>query len=383
MTRKLQIGIVGYGIAGIAAAIHLRNQGHCITHFDRSKSPGALGAGMLLHPPAIRQLNQLGVSSSALSCGAPVRRIRAQTMRGRPIIDFCYGDLAAGSFGLGIQRAALHELLSHLDTGKDQLRSDHKIVSADQHCGTMYDESGNCHGPFDLIVVADGTNSLIREKLNFPVRHDRRSESAALVGLLNDPHTFAADALTQYFDGTRHLSIWPVGCTLADNQRRCSIAINVPLADAGAFRDLGIWREVATRLCPGIQELIASEVTDAYMHIFSYRHIELEQLTAGRVVLLGDAAHSMSPQLGNGAHLAMEDASILASFIARNADVNVALREFSRSRVDQLRSYHRASRWITPVFQSENNLLAMFRDNMLANAMLFPGVKRLVHALLD
>lgn len=376
MAGKLHVGIVGYGIAGIAAAIHLRNQGHHIVHFDRNNIPVTSGAGMLLHPPAIRLLTRLGVPTSAMACGAPVRRVRAQTMEGRSIIDFSYGDLSPGLHGLGIQRSALHRMLSAMDVGKDQLRGGCEIVSVDANNGNLFDEDGNRHGPFDMIVVADGTNSIIREQLSMPVRHDRRSESAALVGLLNDVDGFAGDSLIQYFNGNRHLSVWPVGYNEPDRQQRCSIAINVLLKDAESFLECGGWSKFATRVCPALTRLIGDRVDNLSMHIFSYRDTELDSLAVGRVVLIGDAAHSMSPQLGNGAQLALEDAAILSDFIARRTETFSGLEGFSRSRLLQLRPYHRASRWITPLFQSESTLLARFRDSMLTNAMFFPGMKK-------
>jgi 2-polyprenyl-6-methoxyphenol hydroxylase-like FAD-dependent oxidoreductase len=382
MANKFYVGIVGYGIAGIAAAIYFRSQGHVIAHFDRNKSPQATGAGMLLHPPAIRQLEHLGISTSNLKYGAPVRRICAQTSKGRRLINFNYEDVALGHVGLGIQRSTLHQLLSRQDTGRDQLTSDCKIVSIDARAGYIWEENGNRHGPFDIIVGADGTNSLIRERMRMPKRHDQYYESAAVVGLLNDPEGFAGDSLSQYFDGARHLSVWPVGYSVEGGQQQCSIAINVPVADAEALLERGIWREMAVSLCPRIENLISNQGDNSKMHIFSYRDTELDCAASGRVVLIGDAAHSMSPQLGNGAQLAMEDAAILSEFINRNPDVCGALQEFSRARLSQLRPFHRASRWITPIFQSDSRMLAMFRDNMIAGAMSSPALKRIVQSLL-
>ena len=119
MQRALDIAIVGYGIAGIAAAIHLRRSGHRITHFERSDPPVTCGAGMVLHPAAMRQLDMLGVSNAAIECGAPVRRIRAQTIQGRSLFELDYGDVVEGQCGLGIQRGTLHRLLSSADSGRN------------------------------------------------------------------------------------------------------------------------------------------------------------------------------------------------------------------------------------------------------------------------
>ena len=79
MKRALDVAIVGYGIAGIAATIYLRRAGHRVTHFERHEPPVVGGAGMLMHPAAMRQLDRLGILAPALECGARVRRICART----------------------------------------------------------------------------------------------------------------------------------------------------------------------------------------------------------------------------------------------------------------------------------------------------------------
>lgn len=383
MARTLQVGIVGYGIAGIAAAIQLRRLGHSITHFDRNDPPVAVGAGMLLHPPALRQLQQLGVLEAALACGATVRRISAQSVRGRPIMDFGYADLAAGHFGLGIQRKALHRLLSNADAGRDRVRGGCKIASLDAERGYLFDDLGIRHGPYELIVIADGAHSLLRRRMRAAVRYERNPDSAALVGLLDDPDSPAADHLVQYFDVGRHLSVWPVGREFPADPQKCAIAMNVSRAEAAAFRDSGVWRDWVSRLCPDIGRRVNDCVDDSSLHIFTYHDVELRHWAVGRAVVIGDAAHSMSPQLGNGAQLAMEDAAALTTAVDRHDDLFGALHSYGCARKRQLRRYHLASRWLTPLFQSNSRTMAMLRDHVFANTMQLPSAKRFAHALLS
>jgi 2-polyprenyl-6-methoxyphenol hydroxylase-like FAD-dependent oxidoreductase len=382
MKRALDVAIVGYGIAGIAAAIRLRRLGHRITHFDRNNPPAAVGAGMLLHPPAIRQLDQLGVMTDAVACGAPVRRICAQTVHGRPLMDFRYGDVLADQFGLGIQRATLHQLLASADGGRNQVCCGRKIISLDPVHGYVMDEQRVRHGQFDLIVVADGANSLLRKWISSRVRYDRCPHSAALVGLLDDPDLIAGDCLQQYFDSGRHISVWPAGCESPDSPPRCSFAINVPRSEAVAFRDTSDWRNLVTRLCPRIGKLVNESVQNTALHIFTYRDVELSQCVVGRAVVIGDAAHSMSPQLGTGAQLAMEDAALLATAVSQHGELSDALHFYALTRPRQLRRYHRASRWLTPLLQSDSRLFTFLRDHLFANAMRIPFVMQHAYALL-
>jgi FAD-dependent urate hydroxylase len=377
--RTLDIAIVGYGIAGIAAAIHLRRSGHRITHFERNDPPTACGAGMLLHPAAMRQLDKLGVLAAAIERGAPVRRICAQTIHGRSLMDIDYSDVVDGQFGLGIQRGTLHRLLSSADPGRDLALGGREIVSVEPETGYVTEHIR--HGPFDLIVVADGAQSLLRNQICGSTLQDHRASSAALVALLDDPQRLAADRLMQYFDSTRHLSIWPVGSAFIGDHFRCGIAISVSLSDAAAFRDEGRWRTLLTHLCPGLRTLVNDSAVDTTLRIFTYRDVELTRSCVGRVAIIGDAAHCMSPQLGTGAQLAMEDAETLANVMELHNDVGAALRAFMRIRTPRLRRHQLASRWLTPLFQSDSRAMAYLRDRLFSNAMNLSSARRIAQTL--
>jgi 2-polyprenyl-6-methoxyphenol hydroxylase-like FAD-dependent oxidoreductase len=377
MERSLDIAIVGYGIAGIATAIHLRRAGHRIRHFERNDQPAAGGAGMLLHPAAMRQLEKLGVLAAAIERGAAVRHICAQTSRGQPLIDFGYGDVIGDKHALGIQRGTLHRLLSNADPGRDEVVAGCKVVSVDPETGYLVEEHGARHGPFDLIVVADGTYSLLRKQVTRCSQQE--ADSAALVGLLDDPQGFAGDSLVQYFDSTRHLSIWPVGCAFVGDTARCAIAISVTPPEAETFRDQGRWRTLVTQLCPDLRALVSAESTS--LRAFTYRDVELSQPCAGRIAIIGDAAHSMSPQLGTGAQLAMEDAATLASVLEVHNNVPDALRAFMRIRLPELRRHHLASRWLTPLFQTESRALAFLRDRVFASGLSSVSARQMAQSL--
>ena len=281
MQRTLDIAIVGYGIAGIAAAIHLRRSGHRITHFERNVPPVAGGAGMVLHPAAVRQLDKLGVAKAAIECGAPVRRIQAQTIQGRSLFDLDYGEVVEGRCGLGIQRGTLHRLLSSADSGKNSVHSGHDVVSVEPETGYLMEAGDSRHGPFDLIVVADGAHSLLRRRVVGAAYEDEPANSAALVGLLDDPQRLSADRLVQYFDSTRHLSIWPVGSAFIGDEFRCGIAVNILLTEADTVRDEARWHTLLTHLCPALRTLVNDGLGTSSLRIFTYRDVELTLSVSG------------------------------------------------------------------------------------------------------
>ena len=163
------IAIIGYGMAGIAAAIYARRQGHVVTHFERAKLLESQGAGMLLHPPAQLQLAQLGVLSEALSIGSKVNGIKGYSNDEKCFLDFSYGEKAGAKFGLGIQRGALHQILRGAADGDTEVHTFREITRVDCENGYLYNSKETPFGSYDLIIIANGMFSTLSKNLRIPI----------------------------------------------------------------------------------------------------------------------------------------------------------------------------------------------------------------------
>jgi 2-polyprenyl-6-methoxyphenol hydroxylase-like FAD-dependent oxidoreductase len=114
-------------------------------------------------------------------------------------------------------------------------------------------------------------------------------------------------------------------------------------------------------------EPLLAQITDASQLTWArYMDVVMPRYHAGNVVVIGDAAHATSPQLGQGTNLALMDAVALAQCVAQHSDVPTALAQYSAQRKGHLHFYSQASRFLTPWFQSDHRLLPWLRDTFMA-----------------
>jgi 2-polyprenyl-6-methoxyphenol hydroxylase-like FAD-dependent oxidoreductase len=362
--RTLDVAIVGYGTAGQAVARLLQRQGHHLEIFERAPQPRPVGAGLLLQPTGLCVLGELGLLNAALDCGESINQLLGESVHGRRVIDMDYAGLGAGWYGLGIQRGALFELLRDAALER-HLRSGTGIADVDAQRGELRDESGQRHGPYDLIIVGGGAASSLRPSAL--TRRDRPYAWGALWCLCADPQQHFSGRLVQRYDRARRMAgLLPVGVLPGQGReaQRVGFFWSLPTRDIDAARARGVdaWRDEVGEFWPEAQPLLDSIVDVQQLMPAHYRDAILRRFHDGRVAWLGDAAHAMSPQLGQGANMALLDASALARAIATNDDLSVALAQYDRERRRHVWIYQLISRWLTPLFQSDLDWAGRMRD---------------------
>jgi 2-polyprenyl-6-methoxyphenol hydroxylase-like FAD-dependent oxidoreductase len=363
MNRRLRIAIVGYGTGGQASALMLTRDGHEVDVFERAPLLGPVGAGFLLQPVGLLVLWELGLLDAALAYGAPVQRLYGQTSRGRPVMDIRYRELDARLFGLGMQRGALFAVLDQAWQQGRRIHVGCAIDRIDPMSGTLVDTAGRRHGAYDLIVVADGAASQLRSNVT-------------LAGL-NRPYPWGAqwclvergdwpwsDELQQRYVGARRMiGMLPVGTRPDDPVPRMSFFWSVPVRTLDAVPANGpSWLEDVRRVWPQAADSLHATPLPGGLTAARYRDAVHRQWYRDRAVLLGDAAHAMSPQLGQGVNMALLDAWALRDALRAQRDVAGALAAYEHERRSHLSAYHFWSRWLTPVFQSEYDGIAVLRD---------------------
>ena len=368
------IAIVGCGVAGQAAALFLHRAGHRVEIFERFEAPRPIGAGLLIQPTGLAVLERLGLAEAALAHGAKVTRMLGHSRRGRVVLDVAYEHYRPESFGLGIQRGTLFGLLHDAVAAEGiALATGVEIVEAETASPLrLLDKHARRHGPFDLVLVADGAESAMRARHGAVVRARRYPYGA--LWTVRDERGAASETPRQVYDGARRMAgILPIGrlATHSPGTRQVAIFWSLRNDRVDAWRSAGLdsWRRELDEYWPDYAAYAAGIADMDTIMRAKYRDVILRspiaRASAGRILFLGDAAHGTSPQLGQGANLALLDAATLAGALAETADIDSALSLYVERRRRHLGFYQWASRWLTPLFQGDSRWAGICRDALM------------------
>lgn len=370
----MDIAVVGCGTAGPAAAALLRERGHDVVIFEREPAPRPVGSGIMVQPLGMSVLDRLGVGDEIRRLGNRVDRLHGVNAQGRTILDVRYGDMGEDVCGVGVQRGLLFStLLSRAERSGASVCTGwaiDRIDDAGPNGVWVIDERGRRAGPFACIVIASGSRTLLRSAIGEPRRCDEYPWGAwwftALAGGVQERRTL----FQSYEHAERMVGFLPSGKLTDAGADTVSCFYSVERAREREIRQRGIaWlRDDVRRLAPGFASIAEQLVSWDQVLVATYRDVVMRPLCRGRVVCIGDAGHSMSPQLGLGANLALVDALVLARCLgdvdqgSSSDEVERALTAFSDQRRRVLRYYAFISRLLTPLFQSSERSLAVVRD---------------------
>lgn len=317
--------VVGAGIGGLAAAIGLRRIGWDVTVLERSPEVGEIGAGMSQAPNALRALDALGVGDRARAAGTPF--FATTNLR-----DPSCGHLMRAPSGvphplLGFHRADLHGVLRDA-VPPESIRTGMKVTGFAQTAEQAEVQTESETFSADLVVAADGIHSTARRLLwpdtpepafwNYTVwRGIADLDLAAHEGCM----TLGADRYFLTMPLTRSRVYWALGAQAETAGAR------YPDEREAVRERVADWHGL-------IHELLDATPVDRVLHhdITDLDHAPLPTFVNGRIALLGDAAHPMSPDLGQGAGMAIEDAVVLAAALAETRDAVTALARYDRER---------------------------------------------------
>lgn len=337
------IGIIGAGLGGLAAALALQQRGHRVRVYEAAPSLGEVGAGITLSPNAMRILERLGVRDAiAAVADAPRRQGVIHYQTGKLLVDQPREDTRAkyGADYFQLHRADLHKVLSHAVAAHDpdavQLNAKLTFLEQDDDHVTAIFENG-MRVQFDAMIAADGVRSIVRDTFFNPTP-PKFTGHIAWRGLVPIERVDAS-----IMDPPSGVYIAP-GKMIARYLIRHGKTINYV-----AFSQRSGWAEEGWNIHSTIEELLAEFEGwhDSIRSIISatppelcykwalYAREPLEHWVKGRVGLLGDAAHAMLPFMGQGAASAIEDAIVLARAFDAGASVEESLKRYEKARRDR------------------------------------------------
>jgi FAD-dependent urate hydroxylase len=358
---------VGGGIGGLTATVALRHMGVEAVAYERAPDirQAQVGAGVFLWTNALRALEQVGLREPVQAAGSEVDYFEIRTAgQGRRLHDYQVAEMSrkGGAPTVGIARPDLHSaLLSHLDDGALVLGAALASFEQDAEGVTARFADGR-EERADVLIGADGARSIVRRELlgEIPLRY---AGYTAWRGIVQDQLDILPQGWTRMIWGRgASILVYRVG-----GERPYWLAFaNAP---EGGRDPEGGHKQAALDRFRGYYEPAEAviEATDeGAINRTDIADLDwIGRWVDGRVALLGDAAHAITPNVGQGACQAMEDAVTLAKMLREHDDPREALLAYQERRLPRVHVIWKRSRFLSRVRGWENPVLCGVRDMLL------------------
>ncbi|MBI3269345.1 MAG: FAD-dependent monooxygenase [Planctomycetes bacterium] len=360
--------VVGGGIGGLAAAIALARCGWSVEVHEQGDALREIGAGLTVWPNGVKALRRLGVEDAVVERASRFERFEVRRWDGRPIGASGAADYAE-RFGAPILCVPRPDLLAALAArvGPARVHVRSRLVALEERGAEVVGRfADGREAAADLLVGADGLRSQARAALlaDGPARYVGYTCYAALARL-EHPAFDRSVSIETWGAGTR-FGLLPCGAGQAFwwaiRNAREGGADGRDGRKADVRRLVAGWREPV----PAAVEAAAQE---AILRIDVYDRDPVRSWGAGRAVLLGDAAHPSTPNLGQGATLALEDALVLADALRAAPDLAAGLASYVERRRERTSQVVLRARRIGRMGQLEAAPAVWLRDRFAGGAL--------------
>ena len=315
MARPGRVEIVGAGFAGLTAACALAQRGWSVRVHERAERLRTAGAGIYIYENGLRVLEALGAYGHAVA-GAPIVHTREVRDHRNRLVAIHRWDATSRVFSI-VRQQVINALAAAASMhGAEIVTGSEAIAATPSGELILADGRRFCA---DLVLACDGTNSRVRDSLKLPIK--RRPLADGCIRLLmakteSERNSREAGTTIEYWSGSRRILYTPcsldqiyVALTMLNSD---AVAASMPLSKAAWIASF-----------PHLRDLIERIGDDGRYDRFEL--IKLKRWSSGRVAIIGDAAHALPPNIGQGGGCAMMNALSLAVFLERYDDVPAAL----------------------------------------------------------
>jgi salicylate hydroxylase/6-hydroxynicotinate 3-monooxygenase len=355
MPRSLNVAIIGAGMGGLATAAALRKVGIDVTVYEQARQFVRLGAGIQVGCNAMKVLRGLGLEQRMRSQSFYPRSWNNRDWRtGEVKFDMIFGESAEAKFGapyLLAHRGDLHAALASA-VPDERVRLNHKLVGLDEVAGGVrLTFADGTTAVADAVVGADGVHSVVRDILfdTAPVKYTGRIayRTTYPAALLNGERI---DDCTKWWGEDRHIVIYYV----KPDRSEIYLVTSQPepefrIESWSAKGDVNELRKAFAGFDRQVEQVLAA-CPDVHKWAIVDRE-SLDRWAEGRVTLLGDACHPMTPYMAQGAAMAIEDAAVLSRCLdgVECEGVADAFRRFEatrKERTSKVQATSRANTWL-------------------------------------
>lgn len=359
-----KILIAGGGVGGLALGIALTQAGFPCEVFEREPELRPAGAGLLLQTGPMQALERLGLDAELRQRGQIIGKGMLRLPDGGVLqgSDLTILEKEFGQPTIAIHRARLHAVLASA-LGAERLRTGKKLIDFEARpdgVTVRFEDGTEERGA--LLVGADGLRSAVRRKLlgDSPLRYAGYSTYRGIAPL---PAGFPVEEVSEFWGRGVRFGMASVG----HGEVYWFAVFNAPAGGTDA-RPERLLAELFGGFVPPVPDLIARTPADRLIRTDIHDRVPVARWSHGRVTLLGDAAHPTTPNLGQGAGMAIEDAVVLARHLTIAPDFEAALGGYEQSRLARTTRIVNASWQVGRIGQFDGAFRAGLRNFLVRNA---------------
>jgi salicylate hydroxylase/6-hydroxynicotinate 3-monooxygenase len=365
-SKKLSVAAVGAGMGGLAVAATLRRVGIDVQVYEQASRFARIGAGIQMMPNSMKVLRGIGIEDRLRQTSfAPYSHLNRVGDTGEVTRELPMPESLYDAPYLCMHRAELHDALASV-LPPDIIHLGKKLVGLDQRAGAVtLSFADGTHATADAVIGADGVHSVVRDIIvgpDEPIHKGRIAYRAVFPASLMNGKDIGRSR-TKWWGTDRHIVIYYTTKAQSEVYFVTSVPEPAEWVTAESWSAKGDVKELRAAYA-GFHEDVRA-VLDACPDCHKWAILEREPLphwSDGRVVLLGDAAHPMTPYMAQGAATSIEDAAVLARCLdaVEGDDINGAFKRYEahrKPRTSVVQAISSANTWMKEGNNSDTNWL--------------------------